>query len=165
MSAATTLQAAGFPPPASSSPPPPPGGVFYPTSITTTQPTSPGSNGGSFGVVFIVLAVIIVVSAGACFLGRICSKRYQKRTSLQPPVAKKLGNSHDNHTKLTNKKNQIRQSGPGRAQDRDLEFGFRSKEGDIELGFEKRVQMSKPPPSAMKFGEARGYNNYKGADN
>lgn len=51
--------------------------LVYPNTVTG-EPPSHHSN-GSFGTVFIVLAVIIVVSAIACFLGRLCNRRYNKQ--------------------------------------------------------------------------------------
>ncbi|GAB4839794.1 hypothetical protein Ancab_020504 [Ancistrocladus abbreviatus] len=124
--------------------PPPPSGVVYPTTVTNTQPSS--HSNGSFGAVFIVLAVIIVVSAIACCLGRLCTKRSQH--SNQPKG--KYSHSH-NHNHKSNGHNGHHQN--GRVKDRELEFGFRSKEGDIELGFDKRIPMGKP----VMNGEARGY--------
>ncbi|KAG2702021.1 hypothetical protein I3760_06G070800 [Carya illinoinensis] len=49
--------------------------MVYPNT-EAGQPSSRHSD-GSFGIVFIVLAVVIAVSAIACFLGRLCNRRYQ----------------------------------------------------------------------------------------
>lgn len=63
--------------------------LVYPNS-EAGQPYSHHSSDGSFGMVFVVLAVVIAVSAIACFLGRLCNRRYQtdqkpaKRNQHQP---------------------------------------------------------------------------------
>jgi hypothetical protein len=79
--------------------------VVYPSTVTGQAPPSHHSN-GSFGSVFIVLAVIIVVSAIACFLGRLCNRRYSSQKPKQ--------NHHVRH----------KESGGG-----DIEFGFDNKKG------------------------------------
>ncbi|KAF7829356.1 Transcription factor bHLH90 [Senna tora] len=87
----------------------------YPTTTTVTNqpPNSHHSNGnGSFGTVFIVLAVILVISALACFLGRLCNRRQQ--------------NQNPAHL-------------------------FRPKEGDVELGLDKRI----PSPAGVRFPSAQ----------
>ncbi|KAF5443146.1 uncharacterized protein LOC121258649 [Juglans microcarpa x Juglans regia] len=75
--------------------------LVYPNT-EAGQPSSHHSD-GSFGIVFIVLAVVIAVSAIACFLGRLCNRRYQ--TDQKP------------------KRNQ-HHSRPKEAVDIDIEFGF-----------------------------------------
>ncbi|KAF7123214.1 hypothetical protein RHSIM_Rhsim12G0044500 [Rhododendron simsii] len=82
----------------------------YPNSVNSNQPSSHSSN-GSFGSVFIVLAVIVVISAIACFLGRLCNKRYKKS---QPKDKKSHGSKH----KDTKSKNAVH------GRDNDIEFGF-----------------------------------------
>ncbi|KAF8390422.1 hypothetical protein HHK36_024948 [Tetracentron sinense] len=91
----------------------PPPMVVYPYTVSTkpmsppmvvypnTVPTKPTSHSnGSFGTVFIVLAAIIVISAIACFLGRLCNRRYS------PP-------KHTFHQR-----------------ERDLEYGFKNRTGN-----------------------------------
>lgn len=140
--------------------PPPPGMVVYPTTMTTTTTTSNEDNSsqasGSFGMVFVVLAIILVVSAVACVLGRFCTKKSNK--SHQPKAHKqqnhgashhhKQGHNHTNHYKPNHSHNPHQKNdnhhgpkhGKGRPKDPDLEFGYRSKEGDIMLGFEPKVK-------------------------
>lgn len=79
--------------------------VVYPSTVTGQAPPSHHSN-GSFGSVFIVLAVIIVVSAIACFLGRLCNRRYSSQKPKQ------------------NHRVRHKESGGG-----DIEFGFDNKKG------------------------------------
>lgn len=83
----------------------------YPNSVTN-QPSS--HSNGSFGSVFIVLAVIVVISAIACFLGRLCNRRYK---NSQPKDKKSHGSKHKD-AKPKNTKN------TGRGRDTDIEFGF-----------------------------------------
>lgn len=82
----------------------------------TNQPPSPHHSNGSFGAVFIVLAIILVISVIACFLGRLCNKRYSNQ-------------SNNNHRPPKQHRPQIHNLHP-----RD--------EGDIESGVDKRM----PPP-------------------
>ncbi|GMH31130.1 hypothetical protein Nepgr_032973 [Nepenthes gracilis] len=91
-----------FPPPGPPPPPPPPPRTVFPTTVTGTLP--PSHSKGSFGAVFIVLAVIVIVSAVACVLNRLCSKR-SHRSDL--PTGK---HSHPDHS--------------ARANETDFEFGF-----------------------------------------
>ncbi|XP_059445741.1 uncharacterized protein LOC132177434 [Corylus avellana] len=79
--------------------------VVYPSTVTGQAPPSHHSN-GSFGSVFIVLAVIIVVSAIACFLGRLCNRRHRSQKPKQ-----------NHHVRP-------KESGGG-----DIEFGFDNKKG------------------------------------
>ncbi|MBA0805497.1 hypothetical protein Gohar_005010, partial [Gossypium harknessii] len=48
--------------------------VVLPNTVPGQAPPSHNHSDGSFGTVFIVLAVIIVISAIACFLGRLCNR-------------------------------------------------------------------------------------------
>ncbi|KAE8661515.1 hypothetical protein F3Y22_tig00113725pilonHSYRG00741 [Hibiscus syriacus] len=49
--------------------------VVYPNNVPAGQaPPSHSHSDGSFGPVFIVLAMIIVISAIACFIGRMCNR-------------------------------------------------------------------------------------------
>ncbi|XWS69013.1 hypothetical protein CRYUN_Cryun04dG0143200 [Craigia yunnanensis] len=58
--------------------------VVYPNSVSGQAPPSHSHSDGSLGTVFIVLAVIVVISAIACFLGRLCNRRMsQKKPSKQ----------------------------------------------------------------------------------
>ncbi|KAL1550835.1 hypothetical protein AAHA92_18750 [Salvia divinorum] len=90
----------------------------YPNPEMTDQ-ASPSRSNGSFGPVFAVLAVIVVISAVACVLGRLCSKR-----------------SH--HTK---KKKKAEHGHPPKAS-KGLPKEWESKQKpnfDIEIGFDKRM--------------------------
>nr|DAD30928.1 TPA_asm: hypothetical protein HUJ06_009779 [Nelumbo nucifera] len=72
--------------------------VVYPTTVS---PHPSSHSKGSFGTVFIVLAVIIVISALACFLGRLCNSR-----------------SRSSHPKP-------RRDHEFQPRERDLEYGFK----------------------------------------
>ncbi|KAH7833532.1 hypothetical protein Vadar_007247 [Vaccinium darrowii] len=96
----------------------------YPNSVTN-QPSS--HSNGSFGSVFIVLAVIVVISAIACFLGRLCNRRYKHS---QPKDKKSHGSKHKD----------VKPKNTGRGNDRDIEFGF-------DDGFN---------PTAKQFGNGGG---------
>ncbi|KAL3631006.1 hypothetical protein CASFOL_023990 [Castilleja foliolosa] len=95
----------------------------YQNPVMTRQPNPPRSN-GSFGPVFIVLAVIIVVSAVACVLGRMCSKRHNKAKegSHKPSKAGK----------------QSQGLGPKEWESRQKP-SYNMRDGDIEFGFDKKV--------------------------
>ncbi|KAL4383476.1 hypothetical protein GQ457_15G003390 [Hibiscus cannabinus] len=76
--------------------------VVYPNNVPGGQVPPPhGHSDGSFGPVFIVLAVIIVISAIACFIGRLCNRR---RNQTEPS-----GQNRDRDS---------------RPKERDVEFGF-----------------------------------------
>ena len=97
----------------------------YPTT-NTNQPSSHHSN-GSFGTVFIVLAIILVISVVACFLGRLCNRRYNKN------------NNNDNQ----NRQHNSLQRRPVKLPNRQQQIhDFQTREDDIELGVDKRM----PPP-------------------
>lgn len=95
----------------------------YPTT-NTNQPSSHHSN-GSFGTVFIVLAIILVISVVACFLGRLCNRRYNKNNDNQNRQHNSL---QRRPVKPSNRQQQI--------------HDFQTREDDIELGVDKRM----PPP-------------------
>ncbi|XVF02465.1 hypothetical protein REPUB_Repub04eG0177700 [Reevesia pubescens] len=79
--------------------------VVYPNTVSGQAPPSHHSHSdGSFGTVFIVLAVIIVISAIACFLGRLCNRRLSQT---------KPSKQNQNHN--------------FRPKERDIEFGFDGK--------------------------------------
>ncbi|XP_028754462.1 uncharacterized protein LOC114713942 [Neltuma alba] len=97
---------------------------IYPYTAVSSPP--PYHSSGSFGTVFIVLAVIVVISAIACLLGRFCSRRSShKHTHNQKPPKHQKKNHHN----------------------------FRPKEGDLEIGFDKRIASSKP----IGLGHGHGY--------
>ncbi|XVE85079.1 hypothetical protein DITRI_Ditri17bG0063400 [Diplodiscus trichospermus] len=75
--------------------------VVYPNTASGKAPPSHSHSDGSFGTVFIVLAVIIVISAIACFLGRLCNRRLSRT---------KPSNQNQNHN--------------FRPKESDIEFGF-----------------------------------------
>lgn len=120
----------------------------YPNSVP--QKSSSHSN-GSFGSVFIVLAVIVVISAIACFLGRLCNRRY---------------NNHQ--AKAAKQSNEIRpkeREGQGKQKQKQKQ-NFQSREGDIEFGFDRRIPTAKvaangdfkgarPPQNGEGRGEMR----------
>ncbi|PSS32812.1 SNF2 domain-containing protein [Actinidia chinensis var. chinensis] len=83
--------------------------VVYPDNATKQAPSHLN---GSFGAVFIVLAVIVVLSATACFLSRLCSRRLHKQQQHHPKA----------HSPRPKEK-------PNKAP--------RDREGDIEFGFGK----------------------------
>ncbi|KAI3516233.1 hypothetical protein L2E82_09104 [Cichorium intybus] len=95
--------------------------LVYPVSETSPPPHRQ-SDGGSFGAVFIVLAVIVVVSAVACFLGRMCNKRHNKS---KPP-------KHGHAAR-----------GPKEKDMKPNRNAFQTKDGDIEFGFDKRFSSAK----------------------
>lgn len=117
--------------------------MVYPNTVN--QQPSHHSN-GSFGTVFIVLAVIVVISAIACFLGRLCNRR------MQHPKAKQ------NHASSRHKES--------RPKAKDIEFGFemsrpvRPKDRDIEFGFDKRFPTGKPAGN----GESRGFKPHQNGE-
>ncbi|KAK1420002.1 hypothetical protein QVD17_29497 [Tagetes erecta] len=91
--------------------------LVYP--VSETNPASHPQKDGSFGSVFIVLAVIVVISAVACFLGRLCNKRH-------------------------NKAKPSKQSRPAKGKDmKPSRNAFQTKDGDIEFGFDKRFTSAK----------------------
>ncbi|KAL8111846.1 uncharacterized protein LOC141667339 [Apium graveolens] len=109
--------------------------AVYPTPNTLPSPAATHHSNGSFGTVFVVLAVIVLISAIACCLGRLCSKRRdnakEKQSKAKVKDAKKNNGSH----------------------------------GDLEFGFDKRLSSSKvsahedfrgPGPKAFSKGGARG---------
>ncbi|XWS34791.1 hypothetical protein CRYUN_Cryun21dG0067700 [Craigia yunnanensis] len=105
--------------------------VVYPNTVSGQAPPSHSHSDGSFGTVFVVLAVIIVISAIACFLGRLCNRRMSQT---------KPSKQNQNHN-------------------------FRSKERDIEFGFDGRVPAAKQtghgdPNKGFKMpgnGDPRGF--------
>ncbi|KAG6573739.1 hypothetical protein SDJN02_25566, partial [Cucurbita argyrosperma subsp. argyrosperma] len=108
--------------------------LVYPSSTAGVKPPSHHSN-GSFGAVFIVLAVIVVLSALACFLGRLCNRRV---VNQRRKPEKTHGGSHS------------------RGKEPKL---HPDKEGDIEFGFDSRNPNGKAsfPPG--------GNGGYKGNGN
>ena len=107
----------------------------YPTN---QPPSSSHHSNGSFGAVFIVLAIILVISVVACFLGRLCNKRYN--------------NSHSNRQKPSKQHNrpQIHNLHP-----RD----HHHHEGDIE--FEGDIRM--PPPIIRTKERGHGHHGHGAA--
>lgn len=107
--------------------------LVYPNNGNKPPPSSYHHSNGSFGSVFIVLAVIVVISAIACFLGRLCN-RDRPHKSKPNKQSKHKGNSkshpkeghHGDHVESGNQH-------------------FRPKDGaDIEFGFDKRIPSGKP---------------------
>lgn len=107
----------------------------YPNPEMTDQ-ASPSPSNGSFGPVFAVLAVIVVISAVACVLGRLCSKR-----------------SH--HTKKKKAEHDHPAKGSKQSKGLPKEWESKQKPFDIEFGFDKRMppkngggkpKQQQPPP-------------------
>ncbi|TKY58645.1 hypothetical protein E2542_SST15713 [Spatholobus suberectus] len=94
----------------------------------TNQPPSSHHSNGSFGAVFIVLAIILVISVVACFLGRLCNKRYNNHSNSQRP-----SKQHRPQSQIHN--------------------FHRRDEGDIEFGVDKRM----PPPIIRPKGHGHGH--------
>ncbi|KAK9050940.1 hypothetical protein SSX86_027565 [Deinandra increscens subsp. villosa] len=92
--------------------------TVYP--VTNTLPPTSGSSNGSYGSVFIVLAAIIIVSALACFLGRLCNKR---QNASRPPSTQSRPKSEKDTKRNTNV--------------------IHTKDGDIEFGYDKRFASAK----------------------
>ncbi|KAK2977752.1 hypothetical protein RJ640_016141 [Escallonia rubra] len=91
----------------------------YPNTVTRQQPSH--NSNGSFGTVFIVLAVIIVISAIACFLGRLCNRRFNQ-----------------------SKANKQKQAVHPKEREAKQKHGFPPGDGgDIEFGFDKRMPSAK----------------------
>lgn len=87
--------------------------------VSETNPPTQHKSDGSFGSVFIVLAVIVVISAVACFLGRMCNKKHNKSKPskhAKPPKEKDLKHNRN---------------------------AFQTKDGDIEFGFDKKFSSAK----------------------
>ncbi|KAL2233617.1 uncharacterized protein LOC105156608 [Sesamum indicum] len=95
----------------------------YPNPVMRSQPTSSNSN-GSFGPVFIVLAVILVVSAVACVLGRLCSRRHHRGKEVHHHHNPKANNNKQSHGGLGPKEWESRQKPSFNMRDGDIEFGF-----------------------------------------
>ncbi|KAK1415734.1 hypothetical protein QVD17_31519 [Tagetes erecta] len=91
--------------------------LVYP--VSETSPPSHSQSDGSFRAVFIVLGVIVAVSAIACFLGRMCSKRYNKSKPYK-----------------RGRRTKERDMNPNRN-------AFETKDGDIEFGYDKRFSSAK----------------------
>ncbi|KAJ8547640.1 hypothetical protein K7X08_011226 [Anisodus acutangulus] len=106
-----------------------------PNNIPMTQSSSSHHSNGSFVSVFVVLAIVFVVSAIACVVGRLCSKK-----SHDPKVKKSQGQPQKQKEGKKNKHN---------------EFHNKREGGDIEFGFDKRIASS-------KVAAAHG-NHYKGS--
>ncbi|KAG8366118.1 hypothetical protein BUALT_Bualt17G0042600 [Buddleja alternifolia] len=100
---------------------------LYPNPVTQQQPDNNSSHSnGSFGPVFVVLAVIVVISAVACVLGRLCSKRHHraKEAHQHKPKASKQSNG------LGPKEWESRAKPSFNMKGGDIEFGVLTIEGD-----------------------------------
>ncbi|XVF44002.1 hypothetical protein PTKIN_Ptkin02bG0085000 [Pterospermum kingtungense] len=97
--------------------------VVYPNSVSGHALPSHSHSDGSFRRFFIVLSVIIVLSAIACFLGRLCSRRMISQTK---PAKQRQKQNHNLRPK-----------------ERDMELGFDGRiptakpdgHGDHSIGF------------------------------
>lgn len=92
--------------------------TVYP--VSETIPTSNHSSNGSYGAVFIVLAVIIILSAFACFLGRLFNKRQDVEKPKPKPSKHNLPTKEKHAMQMRN-----------------------AKDGDIEFGYDKRFASAK----------------------
>ncbi|XP_027348019.1 kininogen-1-like [Abrus precatorius] len=97
----------------------------YPSTVTNQAPSH--HSNGSFGAVFIVLAIILVISVVACFLGRLCNRRY---------------NNNHSHSQRPTK------------QQRPQIHNLHQREEDIEFGVDKRIPV--PPPILRPKGNGHG---------
>lgn len=98
----------------------------YPTTVTNHPSNNSHHSNGSFGTVFIVLAIILVISTVACFLGRLCNRRYNNNK-----------NHHHSH-------HQSQRPGSNNSNKQQQIHNFQPREeGDIEFGVDKRA----PPPT------------------
>ncbi|KAL7149115.1 hypothetical protein ABFS83_05G017700 [Erythranthe nasuta] len=111
----------------------------YPNPVTK-QPTNSPHTSGSFGPVFIVLAVIFVISAVACVLGRLCSRRRHR--------AKEAAHHHHHHQKAAKQSHGGGGLGPKEWESRQNPNLNMRDHGDVELGFDKKFKF----PSAAKLG-------------
>lgn len=110
--------------------------AVYPAPNTPLSSEAAHHSNGSFGTVFVVLAVIVLISAIACCLGRLCSKRRDHAKGKQ-----------------------------SQAKEKDAKKNNNGSHGDLEFGFDKRLSSSKvaahedfrgPGPKAFPKGGARG---------
>uniref|UniRef100_A0A0A0KTP5 Uncharacterized protein n=1 Tax=Cucumis sativus TaxID=3659 RepID=A0A0A0KTP5_CUCSA len=119
----------------------------YPDTAATSagsQVPPPHHSNGSFGAVFIVLAVIVVISALACFLGRLCNRRVENHQRPKPEK------SHSG-------------ARPTRGKEPKL---HPDKEGDIEFGFDLRNPSGKGKfPSGGNGSTGNGNGGSKGKGN
>lgn len=127
--------------------------VVYPNTVTNRPPSH--HSDGSFGAVFMVLAIIIVISAIACFLGRMCNKRLNKQKPKQAPDhnfgPKEADVEFGNHKK-------------SRPKEGHIELGthskFRPKEGHVEFGNHSKPRSKE---GHVEFGNNRSFRS-KGGD-
>ncbi|XP_038892720.1 uncharacterized protein LOC120081701 [Benincasa hispida] len=112
----------------------------YPNTAATvgSQPPPSHHSNGSFGAVFIVLAVIVVISALACFLGRLCNRRVENGQRPKPEKTHSGARPRGKEPKL-----------------------HPDKEGDIEFGFDLR----NPNGNKGKFPSSGGNGGSKGKSN
>lgn len=104
-----------------------------------------------------------MVSAVACVLGRFCSKKSDKSSKSHHPNKPHKGSKKGKHDHNVNHNHMMNHhkgggkphhgGGGGRPKDRDLEFGYRSKEGDIMMGFDTKM---KSMPSSAKVANNNG---------
>lgn len=107
----------------------------FPTPVTQRPAPSHHSN-GSFGTVFIVLAVIVVVSAIACFLGRLCNRRH-------------------NHSKGKQSQADFRP----KEREANKNNASQPRQGVIEFGFDKRFSSAKVAASEEFRGGPKAFHN------
>ncbi|KAL2547005.1 hypothetical protein Fot_16238 [Forsythia ovata] len=115
----------------------------YPNTVARQSSSNPN---GSFGPVFVVLAIIFVLSAVACVLGRLCSRRHHRVVKEHHRVAKEhqQAKAKQSHHPLGPKEWESRQKP-----------SFNMRDGDIEFGFDKKI----PTPKMGTNGNSRGPQN------
>ncbi|KAL9149590.1 hypothetical protein ABFS82_12G117700 [Erythranthe guttata] len=112
-----------------------------PSQVTTEQQPDSSLSDGSFGPVFAVLAVIVVISAVACVLGRLCSRRRNR--------AKEAAHHHSDK----GSKKKSNGLGPKEWEPRQKQPSFNMRDGDIEFGFDKKTT---PSAKGAKNGNGGG---------
>ncbi|KAK1376560.1 Transmembrane protein [Heracleum sosnowskyi] len=139
--------------------------AVYPTPNTPTPPAAAHHSNGSFGTVFVVLAVIVLISAIACCLGRLCSKRRDHAKGKQSQAtlhskekdAKKNNGSYGDlefgfDKRLSSSKVAAHEDFRGPGPKPFPKGGGARGAGDIEFGFDKKI----PSTKGAKNEEFRG---------
>ncbi|KAJ4973609.1 hypothetical protein NE237_006783 [Protea cynaroides] len=141
--------------------PPPPPVIVYPNTVS---PSPSSHSKGSFGMVFIVLAVIVVLSAIACFLGRLCSRRSSSSKPRQEsqdhtfnPKSKPRQESQDYTFHPKPKRESQDHTFQPKPKRESQDHTFHPKDGDLEFGFNKGIPTSKPAINGGRTDSIPGY--------
>ncbi|KAK8636684.1 hypothetical protein V6N13_124424 [Hibiscus sabdariffa] len=110
-------------------------GVVYPNNVPPSHTHS--HSDGSFGPVFMVLAVIVVISAIACFIGRMCNRRRDQTR----PSDKSQSQNHD----FRPKERDVEVGFDGRIPPGEPSRGFKTP-GNEELGGPSMAEQGGPIP-------------------